>query len=45
MAALEVGLIEALLDRPLSSAELIQKLALDERATLRVISLLVGAGP
>ena len=44
MAALEVGLIEALLDAPLIPEEVAEKLALDERATLRVISVLVDAG-
>jgi len=44
MAALKVGLIEALLDAPLSPEEAAEKLALDERATLRVISVLVDAG-
>ncbi len=44
MAALEVGLIEALLDRPWPPAELAKELALDERATLRVTAALVDAG-
>ena len=44
MAALEVGLIEALLDRPRQPAEVAQELALDERATLRVLGVLVDAG-
>ena len=44
MAALEVGLIQALLDRPTDPVEVVQKLALDERATLRVIDGLVDAG-
>src|SRR5450759_1517173 len=44
MAALEVGLIEALLDQPWPPAKVAQKLALDERATVRVISVLVDAG-
>jgi len=44
MAALEVGLIEALLERPCPPAQVAQTLALDERATLRVISVLVDAG-
>ena len=44
MAALKVGLIEALLDRPRPPLKVAQKLALDERATLRVISVLVDAG-
>jgi hypothetical protein len=35
MAALEVGLIEALLDRPQPPAEVAQKLGLDERAEWR----------
>lgn len=43
MAALEVGLIEALLDRPQPPAKVAQKLALDERATVRVIGVLVDA--
>ena len=44
MASLQVGLIEALLDEPRPPLEVAQKLALDERATLRVISVLVDAG-
>ena len=44
MAALQVGLIEALLNQPRSPLEVAQELALDERATLRVISVLVDAG-
>ena len=44
MAALEVGLIQAFLDQPTEAAEVIQKLALDERSTLRVIGVLVDAG-
>ena len=44
MAALKVGLIEALLDAPLRPAEVAEKLALDGRATLRVVSVLVDAG-
>ena len=44
MAALQVGLIEALLNEPRPPLEVAQKLALDERATLRVISVLVDAG-
>ncbi len=44
MAALEVGLIEALLERPRPAAEVARDLALDERATLRVIRVLVDAG-
>ncbi len=44
MAALKVGLIDALLDTPLPPAEVAEKLALDERATLRVIGALVDAG-
>ena len=44
MAALRVGLIEALLNTPLRPAEVAEKLALDERATLRVLSVLVDAG-
>jgi SAM-dependent methyltransferase len=44
MAALKVGLIEALLDAPLSLEETAGKLALDERATRRVIGVLVDAG-
>ena len=44
MAALKVGLIEALLDAPLRPEEVAEKLALDERATLRVTSALVDAG-
>lgn len=44
MAALEVGLIKALLDQPRPPSEVAQELALDERATLRVIGVLVDAG-
>ena len=44
MAALKVGLIEALLEAPLSPEEAAEKLALDGRATRRVISVLVDAG-
>jgi SAM-dependent methyltransferase len=44
MAALEVGLIEALLERPRSPAEVAQGLGLDGRATARVIGVLVDAG-
>ena len=44
MAALEVGLIEALLKRPRPSAEVARNMALDERATLRVVRVLVDAG-
>ncbi|MBE3073327.1 MAG: methyltransferase domain-containing protein, partial [Actinobacteria bacterium] len=44
MAALKVGLIEALLDAPLRPEEVAEQLALDERATLRVIGVLVDAG-
>lgn len=44
MAALDVGLIEALLDRPSDPAVVVEKLSLDERATLRVIGVLVDAG-
>jgi SAM-dependent methyltransferase len=44
MAALQVGLIEALLNEPRPPLEVAQELALDERATLRVISVLVDAG-
>ena len=44
MAALRVGLIGVLLDEPLPPLEVAQKLALDERATLRVIAVLVDAG-
>ena len=44
MAALEVGLIKALLDQPCPPAKVAQKLALDERAAVRVISVLVDAG-
>ena len=44
MAALEVGLIEALLDEPRPPLEVVHELALDERATLRVIGVLVDAG-
>jgi Methyltransferase domain len=44
MAALRVGLIEALLDAPLRPEEVAEKLDLDGRATLRVIGVLVDAG-
>lgn len=44
MAALEIGLIEALLDQPRPPARVAQELALDERATVRVVSVLVDAG-
>ncbi len=44
MAALEVGLIEALLERPQRLAEVAQDLALDERAALRVVRVLIDAG-
>ena len=44
MAALRVGLIEALLDEPRASEELVSALSLDERAALRVIGVLVDAG-
>jgi SAM-dependent methyltransferase len=44
IAALEVGLIEALLDQPRPPVRVAQDLALDERATVRVISVLVDAG-
>ena len=44
MAALEVGLIEALLDRPRRPPQVAQELGLDERATLRVLGALVDAG-
>ena len=44
MAALEVGLIGALLDEPRPPAQVARELALDERATLRVIAVLVDAG-
>ena len=44
MAALEVGLIKALLDEPRPPAKLATELDLDERATLRVINVLVDAG-
>jgi len=44
MAALKVGLIEALLDAPLPPEEVAEQLALDGRATLRVIGVLVDAG-
>lgn len=44
MAALKVGLIEALLEAPLRPEEVAEKLALDGRATLRVTSVLVDAG-
>jgi ubiquinone/menaquinone biosynthesis C-methylase UbiE len=44
MAALEVGLIEALLDRPRPPSTVAQEFSLDERATVRVIGVLVDAG-
>ncbi|HJW75382.1 MAG TPA: hypothetical protein VJ787_06885, partial [Thermoleophilia bacterium] len=44
MAALESGLIEALLERPRQPAEVARELALDERASLRVLGALVDAG-
>ncbi len=44
MAALEVGLIEALLTTPTSPAAVARKLDLDERATARVIAVLADAG-
>ena len=44
MAALQVGLIEALLTEPRPPLEVAQKLTLDERATLRVTGVLVDAG-
>jgi len=44
MGALEVGLIAALLERPQPAAEVAARLALDERATLRVVRVLVDAG-
>lgn len=44
MAALKVGLIEALLDAPVSPADVAEALALDKRATLRVTSVLGDAG-
>jgi ubiquinone/menaquinone biosynthesis C-methylase UbiE len=44
MAALEVGLIRALLDQPRPAAEVARELSLDERATVRVIGVLVDAG-
>ena len=40
----QVGLIEALLDQPRPPAEVVQELALDERAALRVIGVSVDAG-
>ena len=44
MAALEVGLIDALLAEPKSPAEVARGLGLDERATTRVIAVLSDAG-
>ena len=44
MAALEVGLIAALAERPRSEAEVVGELGLDERATHRVVAALVDAG-
>jgi hypothetical protein len=44
MAALKVGLIEALLEEPRPPAKVAETLGLDERATVRVISVLVDAG-
>ena len=43
-AALKVGLIEALLERPRSPRALAGELGLDERATLRVLRVLLDAG-
>jgi hypothetical protein len=43
MAALQVGLIGALLDQPRAPSEVAQELALDHRAAVRVISVLVDA--
>ncbi len=44
MAALRVGLVEALLDEPSPPEAVARELGLDERATLRVIRALVDAG-
>lgn len=44
MAALKVGLIEALLERPRPPEAVISQLGLDERAGHRVIAVLVDAG-
>ena len=44
MAALKVGRIEALLEAPLQPEVVAEKLALDERATLRVVRVLIDAG-
>jgi SAM-dependent methyltransferase len=44
MAALEVGLIEALLERPRPPEAVVAELGLDERAARRVIAVLVDAG-
>jgi SAM-dependent methyltransferase len=44
MAALQVGLIEALLDQPRPPSKVAQELALDEPSTVRVINVLVDAG-
>jgi SAM-dependent methyltransferase len=43
-AALKVGLIEALLERPRSPQAVARELGLDERATLRVLRALLDAG-
>ncbi len=44
MAALKVGLVEALLERPQAPKAVAEELGLDERATLRVVAVLVDAG-
>jgi SAM-dependent methyltransferase len=44
MAALEVGLIPALLERPRPPEAVARELGLDQRATLRVIAVLVDSG-
>jgi SAM-dependent methyltransferase len=44
MAALQVGLVEALLDELRPPSTVARELALDERATVRVIDVLVDAG-
>ncbi len=44
MAALKTGVIEALLDKPSTPAEVARGLGLDERATTRVIGVLADAG-
>ncbi len=44
MAALKVGLVKALLELPRPPKAVVEELGLDERATLRVVAVLVDAG-